>query len=200
MVMATFDTENEKIERVGKMKKKHLSKVQAGIALGANLLFVAIGVTAFLYGTHVVQKVEDAKQSWSNVEGEIVQSGLRSTQRLQGQQGRRASFILDVHYKYYVDGVEFECDKVGVWNFGGSGGGENRAEDVAECYKKGDKVQVLYNPNNPSDAMLEPDLIGFWWLHIPHIFGVAFLLGGLFRVVQYAPLVFRPSSPFQAHE
>jgi hypothetical protein len=175
------------------MSKAPLSRLQARIGFGAAILFFTIGVVSLWYGTYVVQKVKDAEQRWSRVEGVIVSSGLRRTGSSSHSQ-RSTAVVLDVRYEYSVGGASLASDKVGVWNFGGAGGGERKAEKVSERYKVGDSVEVLYDPDNPSDAMLDPSVISFWWLHAPHLFGLVFLVGGIFRILQYAPIAFGQES------
>jgi hypothetical protein len=178
--------------------RKHLTKGSAQIGLGIGVIFLMLGMTIAWYGVHIVKKVEAARHSWPTVDGIIIESGMRTEKRTHSaskvgstSRGDDSSEMLDVSYEYTVDGITLTSNQVGIWGIGGSGGGESDAIEVSRGYRKGDVVEVYYNPRNHSDVMLDPNLITSWTLHIPLAFGLFLAIGGAFHIVRNSPVALR---------
>ncbi len=82
-------------------------------------------------------------------------------------------------YEYIVEGIPFEGDRI---FFGKAGSGDRSTEEkIVWRYPAGKSVHVYYKPGNPEVCVLEPGKTGKSKLLI--IFGMIFLLAGLFLVV-----------------
>jgi len=65
-----------------------------------------------------------------------------------------------VHYSYQVNGQVFQSDKIAPgMEVGGTG-----AKKVVARYPAGAQVMVFYDPQNPSEAVLERKAASLWFI------------------------------------
>lgn len=105
------------------------------------------------------QRKMNAVKSWSSTMGTVVNSYLE--RRRSGNRGGSTNFPV-VQYSYQVGGQMLQGSKIAPgMNVGGTGAGK-----VVERYPAGAQVMVFYNPQNPSDAVLETKAPAQWilWL------------------------------------
>ncbi len=152
-------------------RKGFLYRVFAGREIGVWLfvlvfpgLFVAGGAHLLLgYASHssIVSKAAE----WPRAAGEIESSiYIERTTRSPG--GER------ILYRYEVEGQTYRSRRT---IYGGVSAAEGRA--LARSYRVGQAVEVLVNPDDPADAMLEARMGTRSWL-LP-AFGLVLALGGL---------------------
>jgi hypothetical protein len=110
-------------------------------------------------------------RSWNTATGTVTKSKLERRHRSRG----RSSWHPVVEYRYRVKGKTHESTRThfgdlssfsSLFSWDGNG--------VIERYPKGKSVKVYYNPNNPTQAVLEQDL----GLSTYVIIGVGLLLCG----------------------
>ncbi len=90
-----------------------------------------------------------AAKSWPAVTGEVVTSTV-----IQDPDSDDVSFLATVSYNYTVDSVVYSNDTI----YAGYGGSYSKqtAQDLADLYPVGEPVSVLYNPEDPGTAVLQP--------------------------------------------
>jgi hypothetical protein len=104
------------------------------------------------------RKVSQAA-SWPSTLGTVI---LSTIQMRSDSEGGSTAYPV-VHYSYQVMGQAYQGRKVMPGpDIGGSG-----ARKVVERYPEGAQVMVYYNPQKPSDALLErgmPGFIKWFWI------------------------------------
>jgi hypothetical protein len=104
------------------------------------------------------QRKMKAVQGWSSTLGTVTNSFL---ERRRSSKGGSTSYPV-VHYSYQVGGQSYQGRKVAPgMEVGGTGAGS-----VVGRYPAGAQVMVFYDPQNPSDAVLERKAHAQWviWL------------------------------------
>src|SRR5262245_51681941 len=110
-------------------------------------LTALIGLAIMAYGVYLVVKSRQAR-FWPTAEGKIVDSRVREV--IDDGSPTYAAYIL---YEYYVNGARLRSD---VWRLGvGSSSFAGFAKRAVAKYPIGLSVPVYYNPDKPTDAMLE---------------------------------------------
>ncbi len=123
-------------------------------------LAVFIGLIVF-----AIKRQVDAAQSWPTVEGVIESAELESfRERLNPMnpgKSRKPFFRADIVYRYRVGSVDFKGSRL---FFGGRFYATFAyfSRNRVEAYPPGRKVTVYYNPENASEAVLQPAAEGLW--------------------------------------
>lgn len=115
-----------------------------------NLIFLGILLAA--------RRKMNAVQNWSSTMGTVLDSALDWRR---GSKGGSVAYPF-VQYSYQVNGQMYQGQKIAPgMEVGGTGAGK-----VVERYPAGAQVMVFYDPNNPSDAVLEKKAPAQWilWL------------------------------------
>jgi hypothetical protein len=123
--------------------------------LGCVFLVLNVIFLAIILGT---RRKMNAVQSWSSTMGTVLASYLE--RRSSGNEGS-ANYPV-VQYSYQVGGKTHQGSKIAPgMEVGGTGAGK-----VVARYPEGAQVMVFYDPNNPSDAVLEKKAPAQWimWL------------------------------------
>ena len=119
-------------------------------------VFVILNVV-FLAIIFFTQRKMNAVQSWSSAMGTVMASYLERRSSSDGSTNYPV-----VQYSYQVGGQTYQGAKIAPgMEVGGTGAGR-----VVEKYPQGAQVMVFYDPNNPSDAVLEKKAPAQWlmWL------------------------------------
>ena len=113
-----------------------------------NVIFLAI-----IFAT---RRKMAAVQTWSSTMGTVLASYLE--RRSSGKSGSTNYPV--VQYSYQVGGQSYQGAKIAPgMEVGGTGAGK-----VVNRYPQGAQVMVFYDPNNPSDAVLEKKAPAQWLL------------------------------------
>lgn len=154
------------------------------ISIGFNvlgLLFLIMGV--FL----IISAISSS--DWNQVEGTIVNSKIGSQLEISNlntytRKNDQIQYYIKVLYQYHVDGVTYQNSRFSIGEGDSVKGGFNEKNDASEwlsqsIYKKGNKVTVYVNPNDPEKTVLSKGF-NFYTL-IPIImslvcFGFAFMI------------------------
>lgn len=131
------------------------------LLLGA--LFAAAGAWLLPRGLDVVAEGR-ASVAWPEARGTVIRSEVvreRATRRRNGTNRVAYRDRAEIRYRYEVDGVAYEGDRVRVVDYASR---RNRlrlsdpAADTAQRYPLGAEVTVRHAPADPARALLEPGL------------------------------------------
>ena len=140
----------------------------------ATIAFGAFGTVVALFALGMQRMAAKAKQ-WPVVQGKIVQSEVEEF-RGKSEDGHTGSMMYrtKVAFAYRYNSIDYRCGKESM---GGSVSSniEGVAKRALAKYPRGKSVQVWVNPQNPSEATLDPGARGVWiiWLSAVAILGVA---------------------------
>ena len=126
------------------------------ITVGAIGFIFLLFNTIFLAVIFSAQKDASAAKKWPTTVGTVLMSTLES--RLTNN-GRHAQYPV-VFYSYQAGGRSYESNRIAP---GPEVGGTGAPKRLA-AYQTGSQVTVYYNPNNPSDAVLETKVPSLFWL------------------------------------
>jgi Protein of unknown function (DUF3592) len=128
--------------------------------------FIITGLCLTFIGVIHIYRVSSI-QNWRKVCGKIISSKIEVITNQDFMDMYNAKII----YEYSVDNENYNSSRVA---YGEANIGDLKtAEKLISCYPKNKVVIVLYNPENPSQAVLEPKItaINFFFL----FFGIMIL-------------------------
>lgn len=133
-------------------------------------VFALIGGGLMFFG--VMDSVKAASSnSWPTVRGTILSSEISSSTDSDSD----TTYTSDIRYSYSVGGSPIEGSQV---LFGeGSTSDYDAVQKLVDRYPEKSLVTVYYNPDDPTEAVLEPGFNA--WLLLPLGIGGVFLLVGL---------------------
>lgn len=111
-------------------------------------LLIGGGVFAVLVALVSWMRVR-ASRGWPSVGGRITESTLDVETRA----GKSDTYMPRIRYEYAVKGESYESSQLNFW--GSMGGSRSVAERTTARYPAGAPVTVYYNPETPSDAVLD---------------------------------------------
>jgi hypothetical protein len=116
------------------------------------VVFIALALFFLWRALAGRRRVREA-MNWQQTTGTVLSSEVETRRSRSGQSGYSTSYYPRVVYEYEVMGQRYRSNQ---FNLGEVGlGFYNRvAAKVAE-YPQGKMIDVYYNPNNPSEAVLE---------------------------------------------
>jgi hypothetical protein len=121
-------------------------------------------------------------QTWPAVVGQVQESQADSYGR--GQ-------ILRVHYEFMVNGVVYSSSRFRFSRKNGPSPGEAPWKD----YAPGKSVMVFYNPDDPSQCVLEPGVsLGDWFIVVAFGAVLAFFVGILWHSLRGSAAKPRPGT------
>lgn len=130
------------------------------------------GIALIVAGLRSRKKAE-ASQSWPSTVGEIVQAEVKVGTDREIVIGADTDEIPDVKHYYYptveytyqVGGTQYSSKQIA---FGGTVGYSSRAKAQAQLnkYPVGKQVTVYYNPEKPSEAVLERQSAAAKWFTV----------------------------------
>ena len=117
------------------------------------LVLLALGGGLIFYGLRSRQKAE-ASQSWPSTTGQIIRSEVKQSANTDDDGNTSYSYYPSVEYTYQITGQTYTSKRL---VFGALKGYGSSAKAVADLqpYSLGGQVTVYYNPENPSEAVLE---------------------------------------------
>jgi hypothetical protein len=119
--------------------------VLLGIICSTQLIIFAV----FLIPSYKAYRQTEKSKGWRSVTGQILSSEVRERR---SSEGGTTSYPV-VTYQYNVGLTSYQSDKVSP----GMGWGGVDVDKVMARYPAGSTVTVYYDPQNPSDALLERD-------------------------------------------
>jgi hypothetical protein len=146
------------------------------VALGLGVVFTIVGYfVAFHFGKPILDNAKASTQ-WPKVDGVIASSEVAKSKDSDGD----TMYSAEVVYKYEVEGRKLESDNV---FFGGDYSSSSRsdASGTVNRYPTGKEVEVYYDPDDPSKAVLEPG--AKWMSYMVYGIGMVFFVVGLLVVI-----------------
>lgn len=116
----------------------------------------------------------------SIAQGRIISAGSRLT--ITG--GGRVKSIPSVLYEYEVNGQKYSSNRLMSMSMSVAGN-VKLVEKYVSRYRVGETITVYYDPNNPSDAVLEPGLAGTFRVMMGIGGGVGCLIGIGISIVMF---------------
>jgi len=139
------------------------------------LVPVALGLFCGAVVVRFLAKVRAAR-AWRSTTGTITKSGVQSKWRVTGILNYSLIHELQVEYGYEVDGCAYTGRNV---TFGTVSSSLRRWEErKAARYAVGQGVEVWYDPDKPSDSVLDRRF-GALYLTLPLLLGIGLLILGI---------------------
>jgi hypothetical protein len=138
------------------------------------LLFVGLGVF-LIYRMQQSKKKALVSQSWPSTTGQITESHVSRSQSTDSDGDTTTSYSARVAYTYQVGGQTYSGHNI-AFGFNPSYSSETKAQADAARYPVGSQVSVYYDPNKPSDAVLERQVSGS---KVGLILGIIFIVVGV---------------------
>ena len=142
-----------------------------------SLVFVIIGAVILRYAMRTAEKARQS-ESWPSTDGEIAHSAILYQTDTTATNNGVATYKADVAYRYKVNGANYSSSKVAFLDLAASSG---RAQNIVQRYPDKSKVEVYYNPADPSEAILEPGSVG--GINFLYLIGGIFATAGVFFLV-----------------
>ena len=125
------------------------------------IVFIMLGLFCLAFGTSLaIQGIRAS--SWPMAKGIVIKSEVKALKTQEKIRIARLCFYID--YIYQVRDKVYEGHKISVgWQCFGS---EDKIKRLLMLYPSGKKIQVYYNPKNPSQSLLQPGLdwtVFFLW-------------------------------------
>jgi uncharacterized protein DUF3592 len=134
-------------------------------AAPATIMFgMGLGILLLAFAT---QRQVWAMRNWSIAAGKILDASVQARKEWDPDSEYRTYYNSEVVYSFLVRDQQYISDRV---SFGGKyrgavmGSTPGFVKSSLQKYPKGASVQVYYNPNNPSECVLERPASGQWLL------------------------------------
>ena len=118
-------------------------------------------------------------ENWDKGTATITSSEIEKTERRskdpQGFNQTSTSYSVRVKYSYTVEGSNYEGNTIGFGTM--SHNEKSDAQEELKSYPKGKKIDVYYDPENPSDSVLKKGV--FWPMYIVIAVSVIMLIGSI---------------------
>jgi hypothetical protein len=125
------------------------------------LVLLALGIFLIVFSVRSRKKAEES-QAWPNTTGSITLSEVKRIVNRDDDGNESYAFIPSVEFSYSVAGQSYSGKRLA---FGGSIAQKDPAavQKGLERYPVGAQVTVYYNPEKPSEAVLERQAGGIKW-------------------------------------
>lgn len=119
----------------------------------------------------------DVKQAragkWPSCDGKLVERGVRKVQR-----GEETRTEIALRYTYNVSGTDYRGGRIAIGDMSYSDA-KDAKRDLDDLYPAGKPVKVYYNPEEPSEAVLEPQPMSWIKTILAGIFCVVMVIAGI---------------------
>lgn len=127
--------------------------------------YTAMLLITTVFGAYLSARVVENfnSKNWPTVSGVVETSQIK-------QLKKSTNYLIQIEYRYFVNGVEYLNDRFSVMNNGVS---HEEAKRLLSMYSKGQQVQVRYEPSNPQVSLLETEinyLLIFIWFVVVILF------------------------------
>lgn len=144
------------------------------IASGAFALLVFLIGTVQLYLCIAQSSTAILASRWPTASGKIVSSEVR-----EDRGGRGVAYFPRVRYEFTVDGKSFLGSHIHATDVAEE---PSRAREMVDQYPVGQTIRVFYNPDSPTEAVLEPGLS--WHSYMWFGFSLFFTVAGAHRFLR----------------
>jgi hypothetical protein len=124
------------------------------------MVFILIGVAVLWFGVAEFLKAKEAA-NWKSVDGVILQSEVKSDIRETRENNRTRKyrvFWAEIKFRYQIEGKELTGNRIRFGEFE-SDSPESAEVDVMK-FPVGKTVAIFFNPENPSESVLETEMQG----------------------------------------
>ncbi len=124
--------------------------------LGGVIFLAAFGLVGLgLMGAVIFQGVRlVSSSSWPTTEGRVLSSHVDSYVDSEGD----TMYSAEVYYEYIVGGATYRGDLIRFGSNSGSTSARRSQQRIVDNYPVGASILVYYNPDDPTDAVLERKL------------------------------------------
>lgn len=135
-------------------------------------IFVALFVFKYFKNIEITRK-------WKTTNGKILSASIKKEES-EPTESFHVVFLYspDIKYRYEVDGSQHEGSKYQVLEW--STGDQNTVHEIISKYVEGESCKVYYNPQNPSQSVLNIETPQWDWY---------FLIGGIVGYLSLPPLI-----------
>jgi hypothetical protein len=124
---------------------------------GRPVLSLALGVVIFAIGILISDLPRMiVSPGWPTTDGEIISRRLIAHQFKEYDGDLYIDYEAYIRYKYAVDGIPYSSLSINAID------SPFYSYSIAMRYPVGKEVLVYYNPNDPTDAVLEPGIVGIF--------------------------------------
>jgi hypothetical protein len=129
--------------------------------------FTLTGLTIMYLGSQNLFEAH-ASAKWPTTEGVIISSKV-DRERRSGKHHRTTNYSANIEYEFKYKENIYNGNRTAIGEYGS--GNSSHADEIVGSFPKGLKVLVYFNPNNPSESVLDPGIKGKTWL----LFGAGFV-------------------------
>ena len=116
------------------------------VLIGFGAIVLATGVA--LYVVQFRQGLRaDASKKWPKAQATVIASALEPAPE------RRWRYRAAIQYRYRVGAKDYQSERI-FW--GGNEGRKRHMESVVAAYPAGGSMRIYYDPQNPSEAVIDP--------------------------------------------
>lgn len=125
------------------------------------LVLLVLGIYLVVFSLRSKKKAEES-QNWPNVPGTVTQTEVKRSVNRDDDGNESYAYYPKIEYTYQVGGQTLTGKRLA---FGGQVAQKNPAsvQKDLERYPVGGQVNVYYDPNKPSEAVLERQAGGLKW-------------------------------------
>ena len=116
-------------------------------------VFFILGVSLVLINFFARKKAQESA-GWPATSGEVIHSGVRRESSVDTDGDTSYSYYPDIQYRFQVGGQVYTGDKISFGMRTGYGR-SSKAQEKANQYPAGTRVHVYYNPQKPTEAVLD---------------------------------------------
>lgn len=144
---------------------------------GLVLVFVGLGIFLLVRSRRDKEKAAQSL-NWPSVSGKVIDARMLESTSTDSDGDSSTTYRAHVQYEYEVAGTRYTNDKINVGMVVSTSATKKVQETLAR-YPAGATVKVYYDPNNPSDSVLEQKASS----NLTLILGIIFLGVGLCMVL-----------------
>jgi hypothetical protein len=122
------------------------------------LIFLGIGIGMLIKLAQNYRKLQRSKH-WLTTNGIITFSDLDAQVSTDDEGFRTTTYLARINFAYDVNGNHYECDRIN-FDYGMRTSNLRKQQSVVEQYPTDSAVTVFYDPDDPSQAVLEKRVNG----------------------------------------
>lgn len=151
--------------------------------------FMVAGLVMLMIGGILLSKALDSAD-WPTAPGRIIASEVGSRRELRDSSSGSRSvtmYYADIRYSYSVEGADYTSERVSFGEPDSNTSGPARS--IVKAYPAGKEVLVHYNPDKPTEAVLQAG--AKWTAYLLPGMGILFLIVGTVVYFKLAPFILR---------
>ncbi|MEZ6094752.1 MAG: DUF3592 domain-containing protein [Pirellulaceae bacterium] len=152
---------------------------------GFGWFLLVIGALMLAFGIYFLWMANST--NWVRVKGEVANVSIKTSIINVGDAVHRTTqYYPNIEYRYAVNGIEYQSDRYQLGTTHQKFNSREEALEHARAFAVGSAIDVFYDPQSPSSAVLSRDTdISVW---VPSILGLFFLLSGIGMLTMLKPV------------